>query len=35
MTGTDVADEDRLVTFCLPPLWGTFAMRWLNQQSNL
>ena len=25
----------RMVTFYLPPLWGTFAMRWLKVQSHL
>jgi uncharacterized membrane protein YbhN (UPF0104 family) len=23
----------RLVTFYLPPLWGSFAMRWLRRNS--
>ena len=25
----------RLVTFYIPPLWGTFAMRWMKQHSYL
>ena len=32
---TSTALAFRLVTFYLPPLWCTFAMRWLKQQSNL
>lgn len=23
----------RLVTFCLPPIWGGFAMRWLDRHD--
>ena len=23
----------RLVTFCLPPLWGSLAMRWLRKRA--
>jgi len=34
-TAASTAIAYRLVTFYLPPLWGTFAMRWLKSQSNI
>jgi uncharacterized protein (TIRG00374 family) len=32
---TSTALAFRLVTFYLPPLWGTFAMRWMKQHDYL
>ncbi|MGZ8631818.1 MAG: lysylphosphatidylglycerol synthase domain-containing protein [Actinomycetota bacterium] len=32
---TSTAMAFRLVTFYLPPLWGTFAMRWMKAHSYL
>ena len=32
---TSTAMAFRLVTFYLPPLWGTFAMRWMKQHEYL
>ena len=32
---TSTAVAFRLVTFYLPPLWGTFAMRWMKQHDYL
>jgi uncharacterized membrane protein YbhN (UPF0104 family) len=32
---TSTAMAFRLVTFYLPPLWGTFAMRWMKQHDYL
>jgi uncharacterized protein (TIRG00374 family) len=34
-TAASTAIAYRLATFYLPPLWGTFAMRWMKSQSNL
>jgi hypothetical protein len=30
---TTTAIAFRLATFYLPPLWGSFAMRWLRRNS--
>jgi uncharacterized protein (TIRG00374 family) len=32
---TSTALAYRLVTFYIPPVWGTFAMRWMKQNSYL
>jgi uncharacterized membrane protein YbhN (UPF0104 family) len=32
---TSTAMAFRLVTFYIPPLWGTFAMRWMKQHEYL
>jgi uncharacterized membrane protein YbhN (UPF0104 family) len=32
---TSTAMAFRLVTFYLPPLWGTFSMRWMKKNDYL